>query len=135
MERAFDIVRLLARRSSSGEPWLEFFRVPSMSLGIYVLARGADDPQEPHTEDEIYYILSGRAQLRVGDDDREALPGRLLFVPAGAVHCFHGITEELRVLVLFAPAEGTVRPPRTRRPAGSGRRRSADRRRARASPA
>ena len=39
--------------------------------------------------------------------DHAVTSGSVAFVPAGAAHHFHTVTEELRVLVLFAPAEGT----------------------------
>lgn len=107
MKKAFDLSQIAEQRRRSGESWLEFLRVPDMTLGLYVLAAGADDTQTPHTEDEVYYVVSGRALLRVGDEDLEARPGALLFVPANAVHKFHTIREELTTLVFFAPAEGS----------------------------
>jgi len=44
--------------------------VPSISAGLYVLEAGADDPQGPHRQDEIYYVIAGRAQIRVDGEDR-----------------------------------------------------------------
>ena len=38
----------------------EFLRVPDLSAGLYVLEAGATDPQSPHTEDELYYVVAGR---------------------------------------------------------------------------
>lgn len=40
--------------------YLEFLRVPAMSAGLYELETGASDPQTPHAEDEIYYVIAGR---------------------------------------------------------------------------
>ncbi len=31
-----------------------------MSAGIYVLPSGGTDPQNPHKEDELYYVVRGR---------------------------------------------------------------------------
>jgi mannose-6-phosphate isomerase-like protein (cupin superfamily) len=78
-----------------------------MSLGIYRLAAGAIDPQRPHAEDEIYYVIEGRGSIRVGREDGSLAPGSLVFVPAHLEHRFHSITEDLTLLVFFAPAEGT----------------------------
>ena len=64
-------------------------------------------PSNPHTEDEIYYVLDGRGRIRVGGDDSEISPGSVIFVAAGQPHKFHSITEDLRLLVVFAPARGT----------------------------
>ena len=83
----------------------EFLRVPSMSAGLYVLPAGSTDPQRPHHEDEMYYVLRGRAQFKAGNEDREISAGSVLFVAAELEHRFHDITEELALLVFFAPAE------------------------------
>ena len=52
-----------AARSGAGELYHEFLRVESMSAGLYVLEAGASDPQSPHAQDEIYYVISGRARF------------------------------------------------------------------------
>lgn len=104
----FDLPGLFAERPA-GQNYLELIRVPAMSAGLYVLLAGESDPQQPHREDELYYVVSGRATLRVGGEDRLVAPGTVVFVPGGVQHSFHSITEELRVLVVFSPAET---PPR-----------------------
>jgi len=73
------------------ERYREFLRVPALSA--------------PHREDEIYYVTSGRGMIRVGTEDRPIEPGSIVYVPPRVDHRFHAITEELRVLVVFAPAE------------------------------
>jgi mannose-6-phosphate isomerase-like protein (cupin superfamily) len=87
------------------KPYREFLRVPSMSAGVYVLPAGAIDAQKPHQEDEIYYVIRGRARLSLGAEDHEVSPGGVIFVAAKLEHRFHDITEELALLVFFAPAE------------------------------
>lgn len=101
----FEISQIIARQQESGKSYLEFLRVPSLSLGLYALPAGGVDPQQPHREDEVYYVLSGRGSIRVGQEDRPVGPGTLVFVGAGAEHRFHSITEDLQLLVFFAPAE------------------------------
>lgn len=108
MMEAFEIGSLQAELESAQRRYLEFLRVPSMSLGIYRLPAGATDEQQPHTEDEVYYVLSGRASVLVGEEEREVEAGHLIFVGAGVVHRFHSIKEELTLLVFFAPAEGSL---------------------------
>jgi mannose-6-phosphate isomerase-like protein (cupin superfamily) len=89
----------------TGELYLEFLRRDSMSCGLYVLEAGADDPQEPHQEDEVYLVLAGRARLEVAGRDHPVGPGSVLFVARTVPHRFHDITERLSMLVFFAPAE------------------------------
>jgi mannose-6-phosphate isomerase-like protein (cupin superfamily) len=72
-----------------------------------VLPAGARDPQEPHTEDEVYHVVGGKGRIRVGEEDRTVEAGTVVFVEAGVDHRFHSIEEDLTVLVFFAPAEGS----------------------------
>jgi mannose-6-phosphate isomerase-like protein (cupin superfamily) len=102
---AFRFTELAERLSAEGELYLEFLRVRALSAGVYRLPAGGTDPQEPHTEDEVYYVVRGRARLRVGADDAAVEPGSVVFVGAGVEHRFHEIAEDLELLVLFAPAE------------------------------
>lgn len=104
---AFELADLLAQRETSGRPYLEFLNVADLSVGIYVLAAGQPDLQLPHTEDEAYYVVSGRARVTVGDDVRDVRPGTIVFVATAVPHRFHDITEELVLLVAFGPAEGS----------------------------
>jgi mannose-6-phosphate isomerase-like protein (cupin superfamily) len=97
----------IARQRDSGRAYLEFLRVPSLSLGIYSLPAGSIDSQQPHTEDEIYLISSGRGSIQIGTEDHLVQPGSLVYVPAGVEHRFHSIAEDLTTLVFFAPAEYT----------------------------
>jgi len=103
--QAFALNDLLAARTTSGKLYHEFLRVPAMSAGIYGLAAGAVDAQSPHDQDEIYYVISGRANFRVAGEDRPIQPGDTLYVAAHVTHKFHTITEDLTLLVFFAPAE------------------------------
>ena len=93
------------QRAQSGKSYREFLRVPAMSAGLYVLPAGATDRQKPHREDEIYYVLRGNARFNAGSEDREVSAGSVIFVAAEVGHRFYDITEELAVLVFFAPAE------------------------------
>jgi mannose-6-phosphate isomerase-like protein (cupin superfamily) len=105
----FDVPTLEEARAEvqhrTGEPYLEFLRRDSMSCGLYVLEAGADDPQDPHLEDEVYVVLAGRARLAVAGREWSVGPGSVVFVARTVPHRFHDITERLSVLVFFAPPE------------------------------
>jgi mannose-6-phosphate isomerase-like protein (cupin superfamily) len=92
-------------RKRSGKPFLEFLRESAISAGIYTLPVGSTDLQQPHTDDEVDVVLDGLAQIRIGDQDYPVKTGDTIFVPALKEHRFHSILEELRVIVVFAPAE------------------------------
>jgi mannose-6-phosphate isomerase-like protein (cupin superfamily) len=101
----FAVDELLAKRLQAGRSYLEFLRVPAMSAGVYVLRAGAPDQQQPHHQDEIYYVVRGKAKMRIGEEERSVGAGSVIFVEAGLEHRFFDLEEELVVLVVFAPEE------------------------------
>ena len=103
--QAFELAQLISQRESSNKLYLEFLKVPDLSMGLYVLPTGGTDPQSPHTEDEVYYVVSGRAKILVADENRDVQAGSIVYVAKNVAHRFYSIEEELTVLVFFAPAE------------------------------
>lgn len=103
--QAYELAQLISQREASNKLYLEFLKVPDLSLGLYVLPAGGTDPQSPHTEDEVYYVVSGRAQIKVADEDRAVQAGSVVYVAKNVEHRFHSVEEELTLLVFFAPAE------------------------------
>ena len=95
----------IARRERAGAPYLEFIRVPNLSVGLYVLPAGGVDRQQPHAEDEVYHVVAGRGRLTVGDETTDVGPGSVVYVARRVPHRFHDVDPELRILVFFAPAE------------------------------
>ncbi len=105
MDHFFHLDDLIRQRAANGKLYLEFLRIPAMSAGIYVLPKGGTDPQKPHREDEMYYLVRGRARMQIGNEHAEVHAGSVIFVEAELEHRFYDIQEELEVLVFFAPAE------------------------------
>ncbi|MDQ3003811.1 MAG: cupin domain-containing protein [Chloroflexota bacterium] len=101
----FDLIQLTSQRESSNKPYLEFLKVPDLSMGLYVLPADGLDTQLPHTEDEVYYVVSGRGKVLVAEESRDVQPGSIVYVAKNVAHRFHSIEEELTLLVFFAPAE------------------------------
>ncbi len=99
---------IIARQAESGEAYLQFINAESLSVGRYALVAGATDPQAPHAEDEVYYVVSGQAMIRVGDEERPVGPGSAIFVGARVPHQFFDIREDLSLLVFFAPEHRLV---------------------------
>ena len=93
------------QRAHHGKSYFEFLRAPALSAGLYVLPARGLDLQKPHHQDEVYYVIRGHARFEAGGEDREVAAGSVLFVAAEVDHRFYDITEELEVLVLFAPPE------------------------------
>jgi mannose-6-phosphate isomerase-like protein (cupin superfamily) len=106
-EGFFEISGLVKQREQQGRRYFEFLRRDVMSAGVYVLPAGSTDPQKPHKQEELYYVVSGRARMKVAAEDREVKTGSVVFVAANVEHRFYEISEELVVLVFFAPAESS----------------------------
>jgi mannose-6-phosphate isomerase-like protein (cupin superfamily) len=109
--RAFDVAKQIAALEASRKPYREFLRVPSLSCGIYRLPAGSEDLQAPHDEDEVYYVIAGRARLEVGGETVEAGPGSVLYVSATAEHSFFEIEEDMTLLVFFASGGSSGEEP------------------------
>ncbi|HEY7329374.1 MAG TPA: cupin domain-containing protein [Gemmataceae bacterium] len=103
----FNLSDLVAVSEREGQRWREFLRVPSLSMGLYRLKAGQADEQQPHTEDEVYIVVSGRAVFRAGGQEQVVGSGSVIFVERAVEHRFVEITEDLTVLVFFAPPEGS----------------------------
>ncbi|GHJ40211.1 cupin domain-containing protein [Streptomyces sp. TS71-3] len=103
--REFRLDELDAERAANNGAYLQFLRSRTMSAGLYALDAGALDTQQPHRQDEIYFVVSGRGALTVGAETTHVARGSVVYVPAGVPHKFHHISEDLRVLVVFSPPE------------------------------
>lgn len=108
--QAYELAQLISERANAKKLYLEFLKVADLSMGLYVLPAGSTDPQSPHTEDEVYYVVSGRAKILVAEESRDVQAGSIVYVAKNIAHHFHSIEEELTVLVFFAPAEYSNRP-------------------------
>lgn len=108
--QAYELAQLISQREASNKLYLEFLKVPDLSMGLYVLPAGGADPQSPHTEDEVYYVVSGKAQILVANENRDVQAGSIVYVAKNVAHRFHSIEEDLTILVFFAPAEYSNKP-------------------------
>ncbi len=88
----------------------EFLRTPSLSCSIYHLPAGSKDMASAHEEDELYLVLEGQAQLRIGETEHQVGKGTLMYVRAACNHAFFDVTEDLTVLAFFgAPIRDLAR--------------------------
>lgn len=100
--QVFDLAEVKDKLKGEAVEYLEFLNVPALNCGIYFLAAGSTDMQAPHDEDEVYVVLSGKARMRLADEEREVVPGSLLYVSATTEHSFFEIEEDMTLLVMFA---------------------------------
>jgi mannose-6-phosphate isomerase-like protein (cupin superfamily) len=93
---------------SKGERFVELFKHGTLSVELY--APRGNDPQTPHTRDEVYVVAAGSGHFRNGKARHPFGPGDVLFVPAGVVHRFEEFSPDLVVWVLFYGPEGGEAP-------------------------
>ena len=95
----------LARLSSpQGERFVELFKHGTLAVELY--APRGEDPQTPHTRDEVYVVAAGSGYFRNGGDRHRFGPGDVLFVPAHVQHRFEEFSDDLAVWVFFYGPEG-----------------------------
>ena len=105
VDNAFDIMKRSAAQNTN---YGVFMRIPSMSLGVYTLKKGEADAQSPHTKDEIYYVIKGKAKISVGTETYDVKEGSLIFVEAYKDHKFIDIREDLAIVVFFSAEQAQV---------------------------
>src|SRR5271155_3005911 len=89
MTHFFHFDQLNHQRAKTNKLYLEFLRVPAMSAGVYVLPKAGIDPQKSHRENEMYYVVRGRARIQIGSEHAEVRAGSIVFVEAEREHRFH----------------------------------------------
>ena len=97
------------RAPSGAEPndWVVHLNTNDLSLGTYCIPAGGVDDQSPHTEDEIYVVKTGHATLVTDSGTAPVGRGSVIYVPAGETHRFTDVTEDLALIVVFAPPYGS----------------------------
>lgn len=102
---AFDVSDLIDQQAESGRSWLPFLDVSTLSVELYALPADGVDHQRPHEQDEVYYVVSGRAMIQIEGEARQVGPGSLVYVKAHKDHRFVNIEDDLQVLVFFSAAD------------------------------
>ena len=101
-EKVFELQDLARRLEKEGGYFLDFLKVRDLEAGIIVLHPGQEDTQEPHSADELYYVIEGTGFIELAKSAKPVKKGSIIFVPAGLHHRFYGNKEDLVVLYMFA---------------------------------
>jgi mannose-6-phosphate isomerase-like protein (cupin superfamily) len=101
-EKTFELKDLVRQLEKEGGYFLDFLKVRDLEAGVIVLHPGVEDTQEPHSADELYYVIEGSGFMELGKSKRPVRKGSIVFVPAKMHHRFYGNKEDLIVLYMFA---------------------------------
>ena len=69
------------------------------------------DPQLPHQQDELYFVIAGHGTFRKGSERRPFSPGNVIFVEAGVEHRFEDFDDTFETWVVFWGPPGGEAPP------------------------
>ena len=87
-----------------------------LAAGLYWLAAGHTHEVDVHPEsEEIYYVVQGRGQVRLDDEEYAVRAGQTVHIPAGVHHQTTNTgDEELVYFYVYAPPP--AEPPRVTQP-------------------
>lgn len=81
------------------------------STAMLIQARGRLKPHVHRTHDEFLYVISGKGELKVGDEVKKIKSGDLIYVPAGTIH--EGFFEQaVSLLSVYSPEFDPENPDR-----------------------
>jgi len=84
---------------------VNLFDTERMFCDVYCFEVGQEQTAHAHkASDKIYYVLQGKALIRVAEDTQELAPGGIALAPAGAEHGVRNPgPERLTLLVFMSP--------------------------------
>ena len=87
-----------------GEQSVGLFEHGSLVIKLYTPQ--GQDPQTPHSRDEVYVIARGTGDFVCSNERQGFSPLDVLFVAAGVEHRFENFTDDFAVWVFFYGPEG-----------------------------
>ena len=101
MKLEFNLQDTLEKIKKGNSYFHTFINKDSLATGILILKPGEEDTQEPHENDEVYFVISGNGYLKIKNKNYKVSKDKLFFVAKGTSHFFHSNTEDLKVLYFF----------------------------------
>jgi mannose-6-phosphate isomerase-like protein (cupin superfamily) len=82
-----------------GAPFVTMMAGGTMSVEVF--APTGVDVQQPHAQDELYFIHSGTGELVINDQRFDCAAGDAFFVAAGVAHRFENFSADFVTWVVF----------------------------------
>ena len=64
------------------------------------IAPGANNELHRHAHESLFYVISGKAEVRIGDEALELEPGGVAFVPRWAFHQSRNLSQSEELVIL-----------------------------------
>ena len=105
MKLEYNLKDNLEKIQKSNSYFHTFINKDNLAAGVLILKSGEEDTQEPHENDEVYFVLSGNGCLKIKNKNYTVSKDKLFFVAKGTSHFFHSNTEDLKVLYFFGGSD------------------------------
>ena len=92
--KVFELNKLLSELEDQEGYFIDFISTRRIQSGIIRLHAGENDTQEPHSVDEVYYVIEGNGFIKLDGKDHQIRQGTSIFVPAKTDHTFHGNQQD-----------------------------------------
>jgi mannose-6-phosphate isomerase-like protein (cupin superfamily) len=92
---------VIAEFDATNEYFLKVFKSKELDMGILRLRKGEIDTQEPHSVDEVYFVIEGTGHIEIEDKMKPVNRADFIFVPANVHHRFVVSNKDLIVLYFF----------------------------------
>jgi mannose-6-phosphate isomerase-like protein (cupin superfamily) len=96
MNKLYQLNDLLSKlRQKQSGYFIDFITTRGIQAGVIRLHGGENDTQEPHSVDEVYYVIEGSGFIKLNGKNHAIERGTFIFVHAGTEHNFHGNSQDL----------------------------------------
>jgi mannose-6-phosphate isomerase-like protein (cupin superfamily) len=89
--------------------WTKLQLMAHGSMRTELYAPRGTDPQQPHAQDELYFIQRGSGEFVQGNARCRFAAGDAFFVPAGQHHRFENFSDDFATWVVFWGPSGGER--------------------------
>ena len=98
-------LRLLANEEGS---LMTLFEHSGLSVKVSKLEKG--DLQEPHDQNEVYLLFSGKSELLNGGEGMDFYPSNFLLALTCVEHRFENFNDDFSALAIFYGSKGGEKP-------------------------
>ncbi len=97
----FDLEKVISAVPNSGY-FHNFLNIKTMEVGLINLKKDQKDTQQPHSFDEIYYIICGKGIIEIDGIKNDVNPGKIIYIPKKVRHSFHAISDKIIALYVIS---------------------------------
>jgi len=81
---------------------------PNFALRRFTMGEGGGMPLHTNLVEHEQYVLSGKARMRVGDDEHVVSAGNTLYIPAGMPHSYTVLEAPFSFLCIVPNAQDRI---------------------------